>query len=58
MIDWLRFWKSRLDPHRPEIVALLKNGSRKNFIATRFGVTPAALGNWVKLHGLNITPKP
>jgi DNA invertase Pin-like site-specific DNA recombinase len=37
--------KSRLDPNRPEIVALLANGSTKTFIAKRYGVTPANLHN-------------
>ncbi|MFC1895385.1 recombinase family protein [Thermodesulfobacteriota bacterium] len=51
--------KSRLDPHEPEIVALLKNGSRQNFIAQRFKVTPATLGNWLKKRGLDkIQPEP
>ena len=31
--------KSKLDPYRPEIEALLKNGSRLNFIAARYNVT-------------------
>jgi len=51
--------KSRLDPYKNEIEALLKNGSRKNFIAERFKVTPATLGNWLKKHGLDkAKPKP
>ena len=45
--------KSRLDVHREEIIALLKNGSRKVFIAERFKVTPATLTNWLKRHKLN-----
>lgn len=45
--------KSKLDPHRPEIEALLKNGSRKNFIAKRFGATPATITNWLKRQGLD-----
>jgi DNA invertase Pin-like site-specific DNA recombinase len=45
--------KSKLDGFRPEIEALLKNGSRKNFIALRYGVTPATLSNWLKKHGLD-----
>lgn len=45
--------KSKLDEFRPEIEALLKNGSRKNFIALRYGVTPATLSNWLKKHGLD-----
>jgi DNA invertase Pin-like site-specific DNA recombinase len=44
--------KSKLDGFRPEIEALLKNGSRKNFVAKRYGVTPATLSNWLKKHGL------
>jgi len=31
--------KSKLDPYRPEIEALLKNGSRLNFIVARYNVT-------------------
>jgi DNA invertase Pin-like site-specific DNA recombinase len=51
--------KSKLDQYRPEIEALLKNGSRKNFIAERYGVTPATISNWLKRHRLNkIKPKP
>lgn len=45
--------KSKLDGFRPEIEALLKNGSRKNFVAKRYGVTPATLSNWLKKHGLD-----
>jgi DNA invertase Pin-like site-specific DNA recombinase len=44
--------KSRLDRYEPEIVALLKNGSRKNFIAKRYGVTPATLTHWLRQHGM------
>jgi len=44
--------KSRLDPHQPEILALLKNGSRKNFIARRYGVTPATFNHWLRQRGL------
>lgn len=45
--------KSRLDPHREPIIALLKNGSQRTFIAKRYGVTPAALLHWLKRHDLN-----
>lgn len=45
--------KSRLDPHEPEIVALLKNGARKNFVAERYGVTPGTLAHWLRRHGLD-----
>jgi DNA invertase Pin-like site-specific DNA recombinase len=48
--------KSRLDPNRPEIVALMANGSTKAFIARRYGVTPANLHNWLKKNGINQQP--
>ena len=51
--------KSRLDKYEEEIIALLKSGSTKKFVAERCGVTPAALYNWLKKHNLNdIQPKP
>lgn len=37
--------KSKLDPHRLEIEALLKNGSTQKFIASRYKVTEATLSN-------------
>jgi DNA invertase Pin-like site-specific DNA recombinase len=51
--------KSKLDEHKEEIIALLKNGSKKVFIAERYGVTPATLTNWLKKHGLDkLKPTP
>ena len=51
--------KSRLDPFKPEIIALLKNGAKKNFIAKRYGITPPNLLNWLKKHNLDkIKPQP
>ncbi len=44
--------KSKLDPFRPEIEALLANGATKKFIADRYGTTPANLSNWIKKHGI------
>jgi DNA invertase Pin-like site-specific DNA recombinase len=44
--------KSKLDKHRPEIEALLANGSTQRFIAQRFDTTEANLSRWVKKHGL------
>jgi DNA invertase Pin-like site-specific DNA recombinase len=35
--------KSRLDPNREEIIAMLRNGSTKTFVARRYHVTPANL---------------
>ena len=40
--------KSKLDRFRPEIEALLKNGSTQKFIAARYGTTEANLHNWLK----------
>ncbi len=48
--------KSKLDQFRPEIEALLANGSTQKFIAKRYGTTEANLSNWVKRHGLK-SPK-
>jgi len=45
--------KSRLDKHGEEIIALMKNGSQRQFIAKRYGVTPATLLHWLKRHDLN-----
>ena len=40
--------KSKLDPYKTEINALLSNGSTKNFISKRYGTTSANLHNWLK----------
>jgi DNA invertase Pin-like site-specific DNA recombinase len=40
--------KSKLDPFRLEIEALLANGSTQKFIAQRYNTTPANLHNWMK----------
>ena len=44
--------KSKLDPFKPEIEALLANGSTQRFIARRYKTTEANLHNWIKKHGL------
>lgn len=43
---------SKLDQFRPEIEALLANGSTQKFIAKRYGTTEANFSNWVNKHGL------
>jgi DNA invertase Pin-like site-specific DNA recombinase len=48
--------KSKLDPFRPEIEALLKNGSTQTFIAKRYRVTGATLCNWLQKHKINKQP--
>ena len=50
--------KSKLDPYRPEIEALLKNGSRLKFIAARYNVTVPTLLNWIKKNNIDKTPEP
>jgi DNA invertase Pin-like site-specific DNA recombinase len=42
--------KSKLDAFRPEIEALLNNGSPKRFVAKRYKVSEAALFNWLRKH--------
>ncbi len=44
--------KSKLDEYRPEIKALLANGSTQKFIAQRYKTTPANLSNWIKKNGI------
>lgn len=44
--------KSKLDQYRPEIEALLANGSTQKFIAKRYGTTEANLHNWMKKNNL------
>ncbi|MCL4251967.1 MAG: recombinase family protein [Anaerolineae bacterium] len=45
--------KSKLDPFRPEIEALLANGSTQVFITRRYGTTEANLSRWMKRHQIN-----
>ena len=40
--------KSKLDKYHEEIVALLKNGSTKSYVAKRYGTTLPNLYNWLK----------
>jgi len=49
--------RSKLDQHRPEIEALLKNGSTKVYIAKRFKTTPANLHNWLRQNKIKIRPE-
>ncbi len=46
--------KSKLDPYKDEIVALLRNGSQKKFVAQRYGTTPTNLHLWIKKHNLEV----
>jgi len=46
--------KSKLDQYRPEIIALLENGSTKTFISNRYGASLPTFHNWMKKN--NIKP--
>ncbi len=46
--------KSKLDLFRPEIEALLANGSTQKFIATRNCTTEPNLSRWIKKHQLGL----
>ena len=47
--------KLKLDEYKEEIVALLKNGSSKKFLADRYGTSQVNLYNWLKKNNLNVT---
>ena len=47
--------KSKLDKHRVEIEALLKNGSTKTWIANHYDTTIANLSRWMKKRGIEKT---
>ena len=52
-------YKSKLDQYKEEIIALIKNGSMRSFIAAKYRVTPATLLNWLKRNDLNdLKPQP
>ena len=40
--------KSKLDPHKEKILALLANGSTKTFVARRYETSVGNLHNWLK----------
>ncbi len=48
--------KSKLDKFKEEIVALLRNGARKNYVAERYETTSANLSNWLKKNKINAKP--
>ena len=50
--------KSKLDAYKEEIVALLRNGSSKKFVADRYGTSQVNLYNWIKKNNVDaITQK-
>ena len=46
--------KSKLDEFKEEIVALLRNGSSKKFVADRYGTSQVNLYNWLNKNNLNV----
>ena len=48
--------KSKLDKSKDEIIALLKSGSTKAYIAKRFKTTTPNLYNWLKKNKINVKP--
>jgi len=50
--------KSKLDPHREEIVALLRDGATKRFVAKRYDTMPVNLYNWLKKNEIDASPRP
>ena len=49
--------KSKLDKYREEIIALLKNGSTKAYIARKYKTTKANLHNWLKKNKIDVKPE-
>jgi DNA invertase Pin-like site-specific DNA recombinase len=50
--------KSKLDNHREEIIALLKTGSTRVYVAKKYKTTPQNLHNWLKKNGFqNVCPE-
>ena len=47
--------KSKLDEFKEEIVALLRNGSSKKFVADRYKTSQVNLYNWLKKNKLDVT---
>jgi len=49
--------KSKLDDHRIEIEALLKNGSTKTWVANKYQTSVGNLRHWMKQHGIVVKEK-
>jgi DNA invertase Pin-like site-specific DNA recombinase len=47
--------KSKLDEYKEEIVALLRNGSSKKFVADRYGSSQVNLYNWLRKNNIDVT---
>jgi DNA invertase Pin-like site-specific DNA recombinase len=46
--------KSKLDVFKEEIIALLKNGSSKKFVADRYGSSQVNLYNWLNKNSIDV----
>lgn len=46
--------KSKIDPHRDEIIALLRDGVPKTLVAKRYGTSNVNLYNWILKNGLDV----
>jgi DNA invertase Pin-like site-specific DNA recombinase len=49
--------KSKLDPFKPEIIALLNNGSTRVFVSKRYHTTCTNLYNWLIKNKIKIKPQ-
>jgi DNA invertase Pin-like site-specific DNA recombinase len=47
--------KSKIDPHKDEIVALLRDGVPKKLVAKRYGTSNVNLYHWILKNGLDVT---
>ena len=47
--------KSKLDEFKEKIVALLRNGSSKQFVAGRYGTSQVNLYNWLRKNNVDVT---
>ena len=47
--------KSKLDNYKEEIVALLRNGSSKKFVADRYGSSQVNLYNWIRKNNIDVS---
>lgn len=46
--------KSKLDPHKDEIIALLRNGVPKKLVARKYGTAIVNLYNWIVKNNLDV----
>jgi DNA invertase Pin-like site-specific DNA recombinase len=47
--------KSKLDEYKEEIIALLRNGSSKKFVADRYGTSQVNLYNWLNKNNIDVS---